>query len=258
MDYLRALMRTTSVHTNLPGPRLGSIFGFLSLFVAYVVLIACPIWAHDIITTNLTYSRDISRILSQRCLACHNEQSAVPLVNYEQVRPWAVSIKEQVLARTMPPWGAVKGFGDLSPDGGLSQEEVTLIAAWVLGGAPQGSPTLLSTRVASNHAPTTLQNYDLLTVDTQMRLLHSIAVAGIRPITEKTIESAKITARFPSGQVLPLLWLYRFDPRFHERQSRTFTFREALTLPPGTIVESSTPLHFALVEARSTKPQPLP
>ncbi len=178
-------------------------------------------------------------------------------MNYEQVRPWAVSIKEQVLARTMPPWGAVKGFGDLTGDEGLSQEEITLIAAWVLGGAPQGNSALLSKRVAANRAPGTLQTRDLLTVDTQARLRHSILVAGIRPMADHTIESAKITARFPSGQVVPLLWLYRFDPRFDERQGRTFTFREALALPSGTVVESSAPLHFALLEAHLTKPEPV-
>src|SRR3954452_3829757 len=84
-------------------------------------LIALPAAAHDIITTKLTYTRDISRIFSRRCVSCHSESSSVPLTSYEQVRPWAVDIKEQVISRAMPPWGAVKGFGDLAPDMGLSQ-----------------------------------------------------------------------------------------------------------------------------------------
>ncbi|HEY7306958.1 MAG TPA: cytochrome c, partial [Bryobacteraceae bacterium] len=112
-----------------------------------LVIVAGITWAasgvaHDIITTNLTYTRDISRILARRCVACHGEAASIPLTRYEEVRPWAVAIKEQVLSRAMPPWGAVKGFGDLEPDHALSQEEIMIIAAWVIGGAPQGDPAL--------------------------------------------------------------------------------------------------------------------
>ena len=42
-----------------------------------------------------------------------------------------VDNKEAVLARRMPPWGAVKGFGDFRNDQGLSQAELDLITDWV-------------------------------------------------------------------------------------------------------------------------------
>jgi hypothetical protein len=61
-------------------------------------------------------------------------------------------------------------------------------------------------------------------------------------MTTKVIPSARITARLPDGRIEPLVWLYRFDPQ----TKLTFQFRRPLTLPPGTIVESSTPLAFAL------------
>src|SRR3954466_14729205 len=113
-----------------------------------VAIIACVLLvyssgAHDLITTKLTYSRNISRILAERCLACHGSQASIPLASYQQVRPWAVDIKEQVLRRRMPPWGAVKGFGNLAPDNGLTEEEVLILAAWVIGGAPEGNPATL-------------------------------------------------------------------------------------------------------------------
>ncbi|HWD97580.1 MAG TPA: hypothetical protein VG345_01025, partial [Bryobacteraceae bacterium] len=101
-------------------------------------LFATPLLAHDVITTKLTWSRDISRVFARRCLECHGAKASIPLTTYEQARPWAVDIKEQVLGRAMPPWGAVKGFGDLAPDNALSQEEMLMIAAWVVGGAPEG------------------------------------------------------------------------------------------------------------------------
>src|SRR6266481_4227814 len=103
------------------------------LLAALAALLILPVMAHDIITTKLTYTRDVSRIFQRRCISCHGPGSSIPLTSYDEVRPWAVAIKEQVLARSMPPWGAVKGFGDFSPDRALTQDEILIIAAWVVG-----------------------------------------------------------------------------------------------------------------------------
>jgi len=84
-------------------------------YAVWICALAQTLLAHDIITTNLTYARDISRILVRHCSSCHGAQSTIPLTSYEQVRPWAVGIKEQVLSRAMPPWGAVKGSAISNP-----------------------------------------------------------------------------------------------------------------------------------------------
>lgn len=212
----------------------------------FFVASAC---AHDIITTNLTYTRDVSRILARRCVQCHAESSSIPLTTYEQVRPWAVDIKDQVLSRAMPPWGAVKGFGHLSPDHALTQEEIVILSAWVVGGAPKGDPALLpkSAPVIAAKMPV-LQ--DALSVSSRATLTKPLTVTGIRPIATKMVESARVTAHLPDGRIEPLVWLYRFDPK----TKITFHFREPLMLPSGTIVESSAPLQFAL----EAKPDPSP
>ncbi len=201
--------------------------------------------AHDIITTNLTFTRDVSRIFARRCASCHGPDASIPLTSYAEVRPWAVSIKEQVLARSMPPWGAVKGFGELSPDYGLSQEDILIIAAWVIGGAPEGNPQLLAKRATPEIQPANSPLSDAVTVETRCALSASLRVAGIRPLASAPVESARVVARLPDGRIEPLIWLYRFDPKF----KRTFTFRKPLDLPRGTIVESSAPLRFALESA---------
>lgn len=77
---------------------------------------------------------------------------------YAEAHPWAVAIKEEVLARRMPPWGAVKGFGEFRDDGGLTQEQIEWIADWVVGGAPEGDPALLPkapsfAKAAAVHVP---------------------------------------------------------------------------------------------------------
>lgn len=220
---------------------------FLRL-VASALLITMTATAHDIITTNLTFARDISRIFARHCVACHAAGSSIPLTTYEEARPWAVSIKEQVLARSMPPWGAVKGFGQLSPDYGLSQEDIMIIAAWVVGGAPKGNTQLLPALKAESRPVSKPPAQDGVIVQTRMKLKEAIEVCGIRPVTETPVESARLIARLPDGRIEPLVWLYHFDPKL----PRTFTFRKPLKLPEGTVVESLAPLRFALAAAAST------
>ena len=48
------------------------------------------------------------------------------LMTYQEASPWATAIKESVLRRRMPPWGAVKGFGTFRNEQALSQEEIDL------------------------------------------------------------------------------------------------------------------------------------
>lgn len=212
---------------------------------------------HDIITTNLTYSRDISRIFASHCTACHGNGSSIPLTNYTEVRPWAVGIKEQVLSRKMPPWGAVKGFGNLAPDYGLSQEDIMIIAAWVLGGAPEGNPQTLPKEPVHGEAPTSIELHSALTVETRAELKDPLRVAGIRPLADSTVQSAQIVAKLPDGQVEPLLWLWHFDPKsLDSRMQGSFRFREPIMLPKRTVIQSSAPLRFALETKDSTAPSP--
>ena len=72
---------------------------------------------------------------------CHAAGGRGPmsLATYEEARPWARAIKEEVMTRRMPKWHAVRGYGDFSNDPSLSPFEIALIAAWADGGAPRGT-----------------------------------------------------------------------------------------------------------------------
>src|SRR5947208_11218738 len=95
--------------------------------------------AHDIITTPVTWDREISRIFYSRCAACHREGgTSFSLAEYKETFPWRTAIKEEVLERRMPPWGAVKGFGDFRNDQALTPEQLELITSWSQGGSPEG------------------------------------------------------------------------------------------------------------------------
>jgi mono/diheme cytochrome c family protein len=55
---------------------------------AGLLAFAPPFHAHDIITTNLTFSRDVSRIFASHCLSCHGSGTDIPLTTYQEARPW--------------------------------------------------------------------------------------------------------------------------------------------------------------------------
>ena len=64
----------------------------------------------------------------------------MPFLTYADTRPWAKAIREQVLARKMPPWFADPAYGHFANDRSLSQSQIDTLAAWVNAGAPAGNP----------------------------------------------------------------------------------------------------------------------
>ena len=97
--------------------------------------------AHDPVG-KVTWDREIAPIVQARCVSCHSAGGKAPmaLTTYEEVRPWARAIREEVLARRMPKWHIVRGYGDFANDRSLSPFEIALITAWVDGGAPRSLP----------------------------------------------------------------------------------------------------------------------
>src|SRR3954454_8920822 len=88
----------------------------------------------------VTFTKDVAPILYKSCVECHRPTMFAPmsLITYEEARPWARSIKQRVVARVMPPWGAAPAHGTFKNDPRLSDKEVETIAAWVDAGAPKG------------------------------------------------------------------------------------------------------------------------
>ena len=92
----------------------------------------------------VTFTKHVAPILQRACQSCHRPDNIapMPLLTYEQARPWAKSIKEKVLLRIMPPWYIDPNVGirKFKYDGGLSDEEIATIVKWVDSGAPRGNP----------------------------------------------------------------------------------------------------------------------
>jgi len=95
--------------------------------------------AHVPITTKMTFNREVVRILQRNCIGCHRPGGiAFSLATYEEARPWAKDIEYELLREKMPPWNAVKGFGDFINAPQLTQRDVDLIVNWTEGGTPKG------------------------------------------------------------------------------------------------------------------------
>ena len=98
-----------------------------------------PASAHEPITTKVRFNKEVIRVLQRSCLGCHHPGGIVmSLATYEEARPWAKAIKEELLEKRMPPWHAVKGYGDFRNTPPLTQRDVDMIVNWVEGGAPKG------------------------------------------------------------------------------------------------------------------------
>jgi hypothetical protein len=88
----------------------------------------------------ITFTRDVAPILYAKCVACHRvgEVAPMPLISYEDARPWARSIKQKVITRQMPPWFADPKYGSFANDSSLTAKEIETISGWADGGALQG------------------------------------------------------------------------------------------------------------------------
>ena len=158
----------------------------------------------------------------------------MPLVTYEQARPWAKAIRDEVLARRMPKWHAARGYGEFANDPSLSPFEVALIAAWAEGGAPKTLPR--AGGVANTSIP---QLPARPTVPSQGPTREITLPCGDQPLTGRLVairpmltkgSDALIEAR-PAGKGREIVaWIRGFDPDF----TTSYQLRTPIDLPAGS------------------------
>lgn len=216
-------------------------FGGVGL-VALVLMLATterPVYSHKPITTPIIFKKEVAQIFQRKCFQCHSEKNlAMPLTTYELARPWARAIREELLDRRMPPWGAVTGFGHFSNDVSLTQREMDIILSWADGGAPSGvlkaeesiPPVYVpdapqwdagkpdeiithgATTVAANSGDR-VQRFDLRATFAEPRALKGIA---FRPGDRRVVRYAAVY------ESTTRRWLYTWTP-----------WQTAMTLPEG-------------------------
>jgi Tfp pilus assembly protein PilF len=113
-------------------------------------------------TRTVTFNHDIAPILFKNCASCHRPlDDAAPqptatsgspddpicvagapfsVLDYDSVRRHARAIASAVERRAMPPWLPEPGHGAFVGERRLRDDEISLIAKWVEGDAPEGDP----------------------------------------------------------------------------------------------------------------------
>jgi Copper type II ascorbate-dependent monooxygenase, C-terminal domain len=116
----------------------GILFGFVLLTSSGFFMVAgqqSPDHPREV-----TYSRDVAPILYKNCVVCHRPNDIAPmsLMTYKEAHPWAKLIRDDVVARRMPPWHADPTVGEFLNDPRLSDADITTIDAWFRTGAKEG------------------------------------------------------------------------------------------------------------------------
>jgi hypothetical protein len=103
------------------------------------LLLAAPLatWGAS---ADVTFDRDVLPILQKNCQACHRpgEVAPMPLMTYQDARPWAKAIKAAALTRKMPPWYADPQYGHFANEHKLTDAQIATLASWADNGAPEG------------------------------------------------------------------------------------------------------------------------
>ncbi len=101
------------------GLAVGAVVVWMLSASAPVALAQAPTGAKG----SVTFARDVAPVLQKNCEGCHRPGDVGPmsLRTYEEVRPWARSIKAKVVAGEMPPYRYDRiGIQDLKDDLRLS------------------------------------------------------------------------------------------------------------------------------------------
>ena len=143
----------------------------VGMAVACGVVVALTTASAGAQTEAVTFTKDIAPILQRSCQSCHRPDSLapMPLITYEEVRPWARAIKERTLLRgrrgSMPPWFIEKEIGiqKFKDDLSLTDAEIAKISRWADSGAPRGNPAdLPRARVFADNATWQIGTPDLI------------------------------------------------------------------------------------------------
>jgi hypothetical protein len=131
----------------------------LTILCAAVALCLCvseKTLSHETLTTTVLFDREIVRILNAHCVMCHSDGGpSFPLETYEQTWLAGRKVRAEVIARHMPPWAAVPGYGQFANENSLTLRETQFLVSWVEGLGPRNAGTVFTNVVDSAGKPRT-------------------------------------------------------------------------------------------------------
>lgn len=90
--------------------------------------------------SEITFARQVSRILNQHCVECHRAGEIGPfsLTDYDEVVGWTDMMLEVIDQQRMPPWHASDLHGNFANSRRMPEEDKQTLRQWVDAGAPFG------------------------------------------------------------------------------------------------------------------------
>ena len=138
------MMRTEKTPRRFRWLRATTLTGLTTTVAAVATLMTSLAAPAPDAPDSVTFTKNVAPIFQKSCQTCHHPGTAAPmsLLTFQDVRPWAKSIKARVIAREMPPWHLDKSVGirEFKNDISLNDADINTIVRWVDGGTPQGDP----------------------------------------------------------------------------------------------------------------------
>jgi hypothetical protein len=161
-----------------------------------------PVSSHETLTTTVLFDREIVRILNKHCVMCHAEGGpSFPLTSYEDTQLRGRTIRSEIIARHMPPWAAVPGYGLFVNENTVTLRESQFVVSWVEGLGPRNAGTVFLNvqdpglpRPAVVRAVADFGRWQLGTPDVTRQLQPRTIDAGRPEFVERTVIDLGLTS----------------------------------------------------------------
>jgi len=171
-----------------------------------------------------TFTKDVAPILYKNCTSCHRPGEIAPmsLLTYEDARPRAKAIRDEISAGTMPPWHADAKVGHFLNERRLSDADRNTLLRRAAGGAryrdpkdqppiPKytdgwtiGEPDLVLTLPQEYKVPADgFVEYEYLEVPTNLKEDRWVQALEVRPGNRAVVHHVIVYARTPQPERRP-------------------------------------------------------
>jgi hypothetical protein len=184
-----------------------------------------------------TFSKDVAPILYKNCVGCHRpgEIGPMSLLTYDDARPHAKAIRDEVGDGKMPPWHADPNHGKFANDRSLTTRERETLLKWANNGAPEGNradlppqpkftdgwqigePDLVLTIPEYKVPAEGFVEYEYMEIPTNLTEDRWIQALEVRPGNREVVHHVIVNARPPQP----------------ERRPTAFRFADGMDVPAG-------------------------
>jgi len=210
------------------------LFVLLLVVLVIVALGSTQLNADDPVSSNVSFNREILRIIQRKCEPCHTAGGlAFSLSDYRDARAWGRAIREELVEHRMPPPVVARGYGGYLSDPSLNTREMATFLTWLDGGMPRGDeadrPKTIDAAVAADVGsgsvrlslpPQTVTAGEHLivrrvTVDAASIANRSIARVEFRPGNRRVLRGAVVFASDTSSAAGAPTWVGAWLPWQH-------------------------------------------